>query len=103
MMYPHDPCPACRQPATRPDVVWFGEIPYHMERIVDALEACALFVAIGTSGEVYPAAGFVEEARRAGAETLEINLEATGGRFDRRILGPASEVVPAWVDEVLGR
>ncbi|MEX3014328.1 NAD-dependent deacylase [Gymnodinialimonas hymeniacidonis] len=95
-------CPNCDGGPTRPDIVWFGEIPYHMERIVDALEACELFVAIGTSGEVYPAAGFVEEARRAGAQTLEINLEATGGRFDRRILGPASAVVPQWVDEVLG-
>lgn len=98
-----DTCPACGVPACRPDIVWFGEIPYHMERIGDALAECELFVAVGTSGEVYPAAGFVEEARRVGAETLEINLEATGGRFDRRILGPASEVVPAWVDKVLGQ
>ncbi|MBF9045354.1 NAD-dependent protein deacylase [Rhodobacterales bacterium HKCCE4037] len=97
-----DPCPACGSGPTRPDIVWFGEMPYHMERIIDALEACELFVAIGTSGEVYPAAGFVEEARRTGAETLEINMEATGGRFDRRIIGPASQVVPLWVDEVLG-
>ncbi len=98
-----DACPECGGGPTRPDIVWFGEIPYHMERIGDALARCDLFAAIGTSGEVYPAAGFVEEARRVGAETLEINLEATGGRFDRRILGPASEVVPAWVDAVLGR
>ena len=102
VMAVEDRCPTCGKGPTRPDIVWFGEIPYHMERIAEALNACALFVAIGTSGEVYPAAGFVEEARRVGAETLEINLEATGGRFDRRILGPASDTVPAWVDEVLG-
>ena len=102
VMAVEDRCPTCGKGPTRPDIVWFGEIPYHMERIAEALNACALFVAIGTSGEVYPAAGFVEEARRVGAETLEINLEATGARFDRRILGPASDTVPAWVDEVLG-
>lgn len=69
-----DPCPDCAAPSTRPDVVWFGEIPYHMDRIAEALWAADLFAAIGTSGEVYPAAGFVAEARAAGAETLEINL-----------------------------
>ena len=97
-------CPGCGKPRTRPDIVWFGEIPYHMDRILAAIAACDLFVAIGTSGEVYPAAGFVEEAAVIGAETLEINLEPTPipGRFDRVIEGPASETVPAWVDEVLG-
>ncbi|MDJ1006834.1 MAG: NAD-dependent deacylase [Paracoccaceae bacterium] len=96
-----DPCPACTAPATRPDVVWFGEIPYHMERIAAALERADVFAAIGTSGEVYPAAGFVAEARRAGAETVEINLEPTGGPFGRRIMGPATETVPRWVAGLL--
>ena len=84
----------------RPDVVWFGEMPYQMERIYTALNACDLFVSIGTSGQVYPAAGFALEAGRVGARTLELNLEATGP-FDDRRLGPATEVVPAWVEEVL--
>jgi NAD-dependent deacetylase len=88
----------------RPDVVWFGEMPYHMERIGAALEAADLFVAIGTSGAVYPAAGFVMEARRAGAETLEINLEPSdvAGLFARHMRGPATETVPAWVGELIG-
>ncbi|MAM62800.1 NAD-dependent deacylase [Maritimibacter sp. UBA3975] len=98
------PCPACGAPATRPDVVWFGEMPYHMERIFDALERATLFVAIGTSGSVYPAAGFVGEARANRVETLELNLEPSdvGGQFDAGRYGPASEIVPLWVDEVLG-
>ncbi len=104
-MSPDDPCPACRQPATRPDVVWFGEVPYHMEAIVAHLSDSDLFVAIGTSGQVYPAAGFVAEAAQAGAETLEINLERTdiSGAFEAHRLGPASEVVPAWVESLLPR
>jgi NAD-dependent deacetylase len=100
-MAPADPCPACAAPATRPDVVWFGEMPYHMEAIEARLAACDLFVSIGTSGEVYPAAGFVEAAREAGARTLELNLEPSGARFDERREGPATVVVPAWVDEVM--
>jgi NAD-dependent deacetylase len=78
-------------------------MPYHMERISDVLEAADLFVAIGTSGEVYPAAGFVDMAAAAGAETLEINLEPTTGPgcFDRVISGPATRAVPAWVAELL--
>ena len=103
VMAPGDVCPTCGAAATRPNVVWFGEVPYHMERIAEALAECDLFVAIGTSGEVYPAAGFVEEAAARGAETLEINLEPSApGRFDRVIAGPAVETVPAWVAEVLG-
>lgn len=103
VMAPEDACPACGAAATRPDVVWFGEVPYHMERIAEALADCDLFVAIGTSGEVYPAAGFVDAAAARGAETLEINLEPSApGRFDRVIAGPAVEAVPAWVAEVLG-
>ncbi|MZR12435.1 NAD-dependent protein deacylase [Maritimibacter sp. DP07] len=99
-----DTCPACNATATRPDVVWFGEMPYHMDRIYDALITADLFVAIGTSGSVYPAAGFVTEAKRAGAETLELNLEPSEayGLFDAGRYGPASQIVPLWVDEVIG-
>jgi len=99
-----DACTACGAVGRiRPDVVWFGEIPYHMEDIGDRLAGCDLFVAIGTSGAVYPAAGFVAEATRHGAETLEINLEPSevSRFFGHRILGPASEVVPAWVSSLL--
>ena len=99
-MQPKTPCPACGGRA-RPDIVWFGEIPYHMERIFDALAQADLFVAVGTSGTVYPAAGFVAEAAQNGAETLEINLEPSGGPFDRILTGPASQVVADWVDAVL--
>ena len=98
-----DPCPACQAPATRPDIVWFGEMPYHMDRIVEALQTCDLFAAIGTSGQVYPAAGFVEEARVAGAATVELNLRDSdmSHAFDDHITGPASKTVPAWVDRLL--
>ncbi len=102
-MAPADPCPACAAQATRPDVVWFGEIPYAMEVIEARLAECDLFVSIGTSGEVYPAAGFVAAARQLGARTLELNLEASGAIFDEVRVGPASEVVPTWVDEVLAK
>ncbi|MDF0603329.1 NAD-dependent deacylase [Psychromarinibacter sp. C21-152] len=103
-MAPQDPCPACRQPATRPDVVWFGEVPYLMDEIFEALTACDLFVSVGTSGEVYPAAGFVQLAGEAGARTLELNLEASANAraFDEQREGPATRVVPAWVEEMLG-
>jgi len=98
------PCPACDARALRPDVVWFGEMPYEMERIYGALRAADLFVSIGTSGAVYPAAGFVREARELGTQTLELNLERSQGSawFDETRLGPAGELVPAWVDEMLG-
>ena len=97
------PCPVCRAPSLRPDVVWFGEMPYQMGRIYQAIETCDLFVSIGTSGAVYPAAGLVQEARAAGARTLELNLEPSEGSrlFHETRLGLASVVVPAWVDEVL--
>ena len=103
-MIERPPCPVCRAPTLRPDVVWFGEMPYQMGRIYQALESCDLFVSIGTSGAVYPAAGFVQEARASGARTLELNLEPSEGSrlFHETRLGPASEVVPAWVEEVLG-
>ena len=103
-MAPDDPCPGCGAPATRPDVVWFGEMPHHMDAILAALQAADLFVSIGTSGEVYPAAGFVEEAAALGIRTLELNLEASrgGALFDEARAGPASALVPAWVAEMLG-
>ena len=87
----------------RPHIVWFGETPLQMERIERALAACDLFVSIGTSGAVYPAAGFVEWANDRGAATLELNLERSAGsdRFDDSRLGPAGELVPAWVAELL--
>jgi len=104
-MHPADPCPACGRPATRPDVVWFGEFPYRMDEIWEVLRAADLFVAIGTSGSVYPAAAFVQDAARAGAHTLELNLDPseTVTDFAEARHGPATEIVPLWVDEVLGR
>lgn len=103
-MIERPPCPVCAAPCLRPDVVWFGEMPYEMGRIYQALEACDLFVSIGTSGAVYPAAGFVEEARRAGARTLELNLEPSEGSrlFHESRLGSASALVPEWVEGMLG-
>jgi NAD-dependent deacetylase len=101
---PESECPSCGvQGRMRPDVVWFGEMPYHMERIADALSACDLFLSIGTSGTVYPAAGFVHEARRAGAYTVELNLEASEGAslFHERIRGRATEVVPSYVERLI--
>ena len=97
-------CPACgKTGGLRPDVVWFGEMPYHMERIGEALDAADLFISIGTSGHVYPAAGFVAEARRAGAHTVELNLEPSEGvsLFHQAIHGPAGVVVPAYVERIL--
>ena len=96
-------CPACGEPALRPDIVWFGEMPYEMERIFAAIAACDLFVSIGTSGAVYPAAGFVQQAAGSGARTMELNLEQSQGSrlFDETRLGPATELVPAWVEEIL--
>ena len=87
----------------RPDVVWFGEMPYQMERIYEALGRCDLFLSIGTSGNVYPAAGFVAEARAAGAHTVELNLEPSEGRslFREAIHGRATDVVPTYVERLL--
>ncbi len=97
-----DACPACETIGTvRPNIVWFGEVPYRMEEAVAAIETCDLFVSIGTSGTVYPAAGFVDIADDAGARTLELNLEASGGIFGEVREGPASSVVPGWVANVL--
>ena len=96
-------CASCGQAAMRPDVVWFGEMPREMERIYGALGACDLFISIGTSGTVYPAAGFVMEARAAGAHAVELNLEPSDGAdlFLERIEGPATEIVPAYVERLL--
>jgi len=97
-----DACPSCGEKATRPDIVWFGEIPYGMERIDAALNQATLFASIGTSGNVYPAAGFVAEARRLGVPTVELNLEPSAGysMFDEVRIGPASETVPEWVADL---
>jgi NAD-dependent deacetylase len=97
------PCPACGEAALRPDIVWFGEMPYRMDEIYAALAGADLFVSIGTSGAVYPAAGLVREAREAGIATLELNLEPSQGTrwFDVARHGPATALVPAWVDEML--
>ena len=100
-----DDCPECaRSGVLRPDVVWFGELPLHLHDIDRALRNADLFVAIGTSGAVYPAAGFVAEARAYGVPTFEINLEAADNAhlFDDARYGPASETVPGWVEEFLG-
>lgn len=99
----HRRCPACGQGRLRPHVVWFGEEPLEMDRIAAALAQADVFVAIGTSGQVYPAAGFVRQARAQGTPTLEINLEPSdaAGLFDRGIYGPATVATPAWVEEVL--
>lgn len=98
------PCPECDQQMLRPDIVWFGEMPYEMERIEEALLRADLFVSIGTSGAVYPAAGFVQSAKYRGAHCLELNLDPSQGSvfFDESRMGPASELVPAFVDELLG-
>src|SRR5690348_2529717 len=97
-------CPLCQvEGRVRPDIVWFGEMPYDMDRIEDALRRCDLFVSIGTSGAVYPAAGYVQTARYCTAKTLEMNLEPSLGSvfFDESRTGPAGELVPAWLDELL--
>ncbi len=97
-------CPECElKGGMRPAVVWFGEMPLQMERIAGALSDCDLFVSVGTSGNVYPAAGFVAAAREAGAHTLELNLEPsdTAGYFAEQRHGPATEIVPAFVDDLL--
>ncbi|PXW63847.1 NAD-dependent deacylase [Methylobacterium sp. B4] len=99
------PCPHCgRRGEMRPDVVWFGEMPMHLDTIDEALAEADLFVAVGTSGAVYPAAGYVAQARAFGIPTLALNLEAAdnAGMFEATRLGPASRTVPAWVEEILG-
>jgi NAD-dependent deacetylase len=97
-------CQSCgRAGGLRPDVVWFGEMPYHMERIYEELAAADLFLSVGTSGNVYPASGFVAEARRSGAHTVELNLEPSEGAslFHEAHHGPATKVVPMYVERIL--
>jgi NAD-dependent deacetylase len=95
-------CKCCRSPGNlRPHIVWFGEMPFHMNEINTALEACDIFIAIGTSGNVYPASGFYQKARIRKATTVELNLEATDSSFDEHIYGPASKVVPAYFEQLL--
>lgn len=99
-----DRCYCCQFPAPlRPHVVWFGEMPIGMEDIYQALAQADVFIAIGTSGHVYPAAGFVHEAKLQGARTVELNLEPSvvGGEFEEKYYGPASDVVPAFVKRLL--
>lgn len=97
------PCPSCGERMLRPDVVWFGEMPYDLDRIENAVVACDVFVSIGTSGAVYPAAGYVALAAAFGARTVELNLEPSDAvvPFDDARAGRATEIVPAWADEVL--
>ena len=98
------PCPLCGKPGClRPHVVWFGEMPLQMETIYQALARCDLFISIGTSGNVYPAAGFVEEANRHGAHTIELNLEPSQRltAFAEHRHGLATDLVPHYVDELL--
>lgn len=99
-----DACPGCGEAgAMRPDVVWFGETPRDLDRIFDALARCGLFLAIGTSGAVYPAAGFVEQVRARGGHTVELNIEPSlvHNCFAESISGPASMVVPEYVAKIL--
>lgn len=97
-------CAACASTGSlRPDVVWFGEMPKQMDEIIAALGQCGLFISIGTSGHVYPAAGFVEIAAQAGSKTVEINLEPTvnGSRFDHHLSGKAGDILPDLVEDLL--
>lgn len=97
----HPPCPACGKQELRPDIVWFGENVYSMNEITEAVEKSDLFVVIGTSGNVWPAAGLAETAASHGARTILLNLEETGGKFHEWRIGPAVEVVPTWADHYL--
>jgi len=97
-------CDCCGHPGNlRPHIVWFGEIPFFMDEIYDSLAACDLFIAIGTSGNVYPAAGFQQMARQGGAHTVELNLEPSLGAsfFHEQHYGPATDVVPKYFEQLL--
>ena len=98
-----DACPGCGAAATRPDIVWFGEIPCQMDDIWAAVETADVFAAIGTSGQVYPAAALAQHARRHGAETVELNIAASAVSrdFTRHLTGPATRIVPEWVAGIL--
>lgn len=95
-------CPSCERSGNmRPDIVWFGEMPKHMDKIQRAIENCDLFVSIGTSGHVYPAAGFVQQAHHAEAQTIELNLESTHNPFfSKHIRGSATKTVPSFFDQI---
>ncbi len=99
------PCPCCNKPGRlRPHIVWFGEMPLYMDLIERMLAECDLFISIGTSGNVYPAAGFVQMARMHGkAHTVELNMEPSGGSsmFHEKVYGPATQIVPAYVQRIL--
>ena len=105
IMQVEDRCPICERSATRPDIVWFGEIPYHMEEIWFALRQCDVFVSIGSSGTIFPAAAFAQDASRSGAYCIEINAEASAvvRDFDQVRIGPATSAVPEWVDSLLAK
>jgi len=98
-------CPCCSNKTLRPDIVWFGEMPMYMDEIMSHLSTADIFIAIGTSGNVYPAAGFVQLAKSAGAHTIEANLEpgSSNALFDESLTGLASDVVPKWVDDTIAQ
>ncbi|MCL4130626.1 UNVERIFIED_CONTAM: hypothetical protein GTU68_056508 [Idotea baltica] len=101
-----DHCVCCDMAGNlRPHIVWFGEMPLFMDKIVQALEHCDLFVSIGTSGNVYPAAGFVQIANQAGADSLEMNLEESklASEFDKAVYAKATQAVPDWVAGILNK
>jgi len=103
-LLPDDVCTHCGERGSlRPDVVWFGEMPYGLDEIATLLEECSLFISIGTSGHVYPAAGFIESASSTGAWTIELNLEPSlvHSRFDEHRTGPAGILVPQLVEQIL--
>lgn len=102
--HPQLACPCCQTlGALRPHVVWFGEMPLYMQEIEQALSRCDLFISIGTSGNVYPAAGFFQTAKHYGAHTVELNLEPSqaGSYFDEQQYGPATELLPKYVQALL--
>ena len=99
------PCPRCKQTnCLRPNIVWFNEVPRRLSRVYQALRQCSYYIAIGTSGAVYPASQFIRDARKARAQTIELNLTRTdvSHNFHETRLGPASEIVPRYVEELLG-
>lgn len=103
VMATQDPCPACGKPATRPDIVWFGEMPFFLDESAELLDTADIFAVIGSSATVWPAAGFVDRARDAGAQTVELNLEPSAryGAFESHHPGRASLSVPLWVEALL--
>jgi NAD-dependent deacetylase len=101
---PHAACPGCGAASLRPNVVWFGEMPFHMEEIETALPRCGIFIAIGTSGQVYPAAGFINAvAGRARSYELTMEESAVSPLFDTHHFGPATQTVPALVEKLLNQ